>query len=76
MDLIRGLWTAPKIGMYCERVKYFIYLFAVCIVGGCSEDESSGIEVTVCGNVVVPGQVDALRITVLNEDRTEAWSGR
>ncbi len=44
------------------------------LVAGCQEKDAGGVEVRVCGDLVVPHEIDAVRLTVFNEDRTEHWT--
>lgn len=39
------------------------------------KDETPMVAVTVCGDLQAPDDVDTLRVTVRNEDRSEAYSG-
>ena len=40
-----------------------------------TEKTDDGIRVRVCGDLVVPDEVESVRLTALNEDRTEVWTG-
>ena len=55
-----------------RAVAWSILLLAIF---GCREEQESGVEVRVCGDLVTPDEIDSIRHTVYNEDRTEAWSG-
>ena len=50
-------------------------LIIAMLASACSESSTSGTEVQICGDLVVPDEIQAVRLTVLNEDRTEAWTG-
>ena len=51
------------------------WVILVLVSAGCQEEEQSGVEVRICGDLVVPDEIDSIRLTVYNEDRSEAWSG-
>jgi len=40
----------------------------------CSEPPSPTIPVFICGDLVVPGEIDAVRLTVLDPDRKQLWT--
>ena len=52
-----------------------LLLILCCAFAACTEKTDDGIRVRVCGDLVVPDEVESVRLTVLNEDRTEAWTG-
>ncbi len=43
-------------------------------LAGC-KDPSSALSIRICGRLDVPSEIDALRVVVLNEDRSEASAG-
>jgi hypothetical protein len=45
------------------------------LLPACQEDPPEGYSVVVCGDLEVPGEIDAIRVSVYREDRSEAWSG-
>lgn len=47
----------------------------IALAAASCKDETPMVVVTVCGDLQAPGDVDTLRVTVRNEDRTEAYSG-
>lgn len=50
---------------------FAIFLMALAIAGeGCAESSDS-IRVQICGELVVPTEIDAVRISTLDEDRAE-----
>lgn len=52
----------------------FLFVTLLAIIG-CQEEQAPGYDVRVCGDLTVPEEIDAIRLTVYREDRTEAWSG-
>ncbi|MCA9560461.1 MAG: hypothetical protein KC583_18055, partial [Myxococcales bacterium] len=47
----------------------------IALAAASCKDETPMVVVTVCGDLRAPGDVDTLRVTVRNEDRSEAYSG-
>ncbi len=45
----------------------------VCLMA-CSDPPASTIPVIICGDLVVPDEVDAIRLTVLDPDRKQVWT--
>ncbi len=41
---------------------------------GCSSDQQSGVDVSICGDLEVPAEIDGVRLTVFTEDRREVFA--
>ncbi len=48
---------------------------SIALAAASCKDETPMVVVTVCGDLQAPGDLDTLRVTVRDEDRSEAYSG-
>ena len=66
-----------SIGAYLSNMRPMntILLAMFVLSYGCSEEAEERIQVNLCGDLVVPAEIDAIRLTVYNEDRSLSWWG-
>ena len=60
---------------YSSLVKIHLLIIVACLFVSCQDEDMSGVALTVCGDLVVPDEIDSIRLSSLNEDRSEAWTG-
>jgi hypothetical protein len=51
------------------------HLFAIAVLMMACDEPTQTLRVEVCGDLVVPSEVQALRVVVRGDDRVERWSG-
>jgi hypothetical protein len=56
-------------------VKVCLFIIFATLLCSCQEAETTGVVLSVCGDLVVPDEIDSVRLSSLNEDRTESWTG-
>ena len=60
--------------LYVRRLPTISTLVLGLCVGACSGTPEPTITVRICGDLVVPDEVDAVRLTVLDPDRNQVWT--